>query len=39
MMTKDDEGGRVKFFQIMEFKGAKYVEKEDNLTIYVRPKQ
>ena len=34
-------GGRVRIFslsQIMEFKGAKYVEKEDNLTIYVKAK-
>ena len=26
------------FLQIMEFKGAKYMEKEDNLTIYVKDK-
>ena len=41
-MTIADEGGiGSEFFllQIMEFKGAKYVEKEDNLTIYVKAKQ
>ena len=40
---KDDDcwrrGVGSEFFQIMEFKGAKYVEKEDNLTIYVKAKQ
>ena len=37
---KDDDCWRgSEIVQIMEFKGAKYVEKEDNLTIYVKAKQ
>ena len=38
-MTIADEGGvGSEICQIMEFKGAKYMEKEDNLTIYVKDK-
>ena len=41
---KDDDCSRrgvgSEFFQFMEFKGVKYVEKEDNFcTIYVKAKQ
>ena len=39
-MTIADEGGWGQcFFNLWSLKGAKYMEKEDNLTIYVKAKQ
>ena len=39
MTIADERGLGSDIFQMMEFKGTNYVEKEDNLTIHVKAKQ